>query len=391
MPYTPHTAKEVQQMLEVIGVENEEAIFDSVPQPLRPKAFEVPEGIDEFSAFEYFKSVAQKNSTHYLSFLGGGYYDHIIPSAVDALSSRAEFYTAYTPYQAEASQGTLQSLYEYQSLMCRLFNMEVSNASLYDGGTALAEAALMACRITHRNKIIVDKGINPEYIKIIQTYLTFRDIACVIIDYQGDGTDIAKSVEHIDDQTAGYILQNPNFLGSVQDFSPIIDKLHRHKALAIGSFYPISLGLLKTPGEMDIDIACGDGQSLGNYINFAGPSFGIITTKQAYIRGVPGRIIGKTTDKNGKEMFALTLQAREQHIRRHRATSNICTNQNLLALRASIFLSLIGKAGLTSLAHTIYHKSEYLKKSIEPYSRCPIIYTPILPLMSLLSLHLLRQ
>lgn len=357
MPYTPHTPSDVKQMLDVIGLENENDLFSSVPKSLQVSHLNLDDGLDEFSTFDKFKKLAAKNVTDKVIFMGGGYYDHIVPSAVDALAGRSEFYTAYTPYQAEASQGTLQALYEYQSLICELTGMEVSNASMYDGATALAESALMAIRITRRNKILIDEGINPTYIKVVQTYLSFRDIEFEIVNSTDVKTKIDKSI-------AGYLVQNPNFFGTIEDVSELSEVLHEHKALMVMSAYPISLGMLKDPASMGVDIFCADGQCLGNYIAFGGPSFGMIATKKEYIRNIPGRIIGRTLDKDGKELFVLTMQAREQHIRRQRATSNICSNQNLLALRATIFLSLLGRDGLVQMAELSYSKSEYLKEQL---------------------------
>jgi len=364
MPYTPHTQNEIKQMLDVIGLEEESQLFDQVPSNLRVSSLDIEDGVDEFTTFEKFKALSSKNVTDKVMFLGGGYYDHIVPSAVDALAGRSEFYTAYTPYQAEASQGTLQVLYEYQSLVCKLTGMDVSNASMYDGATALAESALMAVRISKKNKILVDGGVNPTYIKVVQTYLKFREIEVEVIDLNGVESNLDTVLEKIDDSVAGYLFQNPNFFGSIGDFEAIIEKLHENKALAVMSAYPISLGVLKDPGSMGVDIVSADGQCLGNYLSFGGPSFGMIATKQAYIRDLPGRIIGRTLDKDGKEMFVLTMQAREQHIRRHRATSNICSNQNLLALRSTIFISLVGREGFEELATTNHSKAEYLKEKL---------------------------
>ncbi len=364
MPYTPHTKSDIKQMLDVIGLENESELFDSVPSSLKISNLNLPDGLDEFTTFSLFKKLASKNITDKISFLGGGYYDHIIPSAVDALSSRSEFYTAYTPYQAEASQGTLQVLYEYQSLICELTGMEVSNASMYDGATALAESALMAVRITKKNKILIDDGVNPNYIKIVKTYLSFRDIEVEIVNINED---------KIDDTIAGYLFQNPNFYGSIIDFTNTIKKLHQHNALAVMSAYPISLGILKDPASMEVDIFSADGQCLGNYLSFGGPSFGIIATKEKYIRDLPGRIIGKTLDKDDKELFVLTMQAREQHIRRQRATSNICSNQNLMALRSTIYLSLLGSNGLVEIANLCFNKSEYLKNELSKIDNLSIV------------------
>lgn len=364
MPYTPHTISETNQMLQTIGLKNENELFDIIPKELKVSHLNLPAGLDEFSTLEKFRKISLKNNTNKINFLGGGYYDHIVPSAVDALASRSEFYTSYTPYQAEASQGTLQTLYEYQSLVCELSGLDVSNASMYDGGTALAEAALMAVRISRKNKILIDSCVNPIYLKIVKTYLEFRDIEFEIVEFK----DIS-----IDNKTAGYLFQNPNFFGDINDYSSIVKELHENKALAIMSAYPISLGILKDPGSLDVDIFCADGQCLGNYLSFGGPSFGMIATKQAYIRDLPGRIIGKTLDKDGKEIFVLTMQAREQHIRRHRATSNICSNQNLIAIRSTIFLSLLGKNGLEDIANLCYNKSQYLKNELSKIKNIEIM------------------
>jgi glycine dehydrogenase subunit 1 len=374
MPYTPHSQTDVKEMLDVIGLGSEAELFDSVPKDLQIEHLNIEDGLDEFTTFEKFKTLSAKNVSDKVMFLGGGYYDHVIPSAVDALSGRSEFYTAYTPYQAEASQGTLQVLYEYQSLVCKLTGMDVSNASLYDGATAFAEAALMAVRIARkRNKILLDGGINPTYLKVVETYAKFRDIETEVVELKGDESDIATVESKLDDNVAAYLFQNPNFLGSICSFEGIIEKLHENKSLAVMSVYPISLGLLKDPGSLNVDIVTADGQCLGNYLAFGGPSFGMIATKEEHIRNLPGRIIGKTTDKNDKEMFVLTMQAREQHIRRHRATSNICTNQNLLALRSTIFMSLIGQEGLVELAQSCYSKSEYLKSKLGELAGVEII------------------
>ena len=365
MPYTPHTAQDVQKMLDVIGIKEESNLFDAIPDELRAKSFDLPEGLSEFEVFDNFKNFANKNETSKVSFLGGGYYDHIIPTTVDALSARSEFYTAYTPYQAEASQGTLQALYEYHSMICELTGMEATNASMYDGGTAMAEAALMAVRIgKKRKKIIVDSGVNPIYIKIVKTYLAYHELEVIVLDVKDDGSDKKRLLYMIDDGVAGYIFQNPNFFGSIEDYSEIIKALHDVKAVAIMSSYPIALGILKSAKDVDADIFCGDGQSLGNYLGFGGPSFGILACKEKYIRNLPGRIVGITDDVKGRRSYVLTLQAREQHIRRDKATSNICSNQNLMALRATIFMALIGKEGFVKLSNQNYNNACYLKDEL---------------------------
>ncbi len=365
MPYTPHTKDDVRSMLKEIGIKDEDKLFKVIPEELRAKSFNLKEGLSEFEVYEEFKKLAALNDTSKICFLGGGYYDHVIPSAVDALSGRSEFYTAYTPYQAEASQGTLQALYEYQTLICELSGMEVTNASMYDGGSAMAEAALMAIRITKRDTIIIDGGVNPIYIKIVKSYLAYHDIKVVVLEPTIDKTEDKTITSLIDENTAGFIFANPNFFGSISNYEDIIQMLHANKSLAIASSYPIALGILKTPGETDADIYCADGQSLGNYLGFGGPSFGILATKEKYVRNLPGRIVGLTEDRNKKRAFVLTLQAREQHIRRQRATSNICSNQNLMALRAAIFLSLLGKNGFEDLALQNYEKANYLKDELE--------------------------
>jgi len=365
MPYTPHTAQDVQKMLDVIGIKEESNLFDAIPNELRAKSFDLEEGLSEFEVFDNFDALAKQNDTSKVSFLGGGYYDHVIPTAVDALSTRSEFYTAYTPYQAEASQGTLQALYEFQSMICELTGMEATNASMYDGGTAMAEAALMAIRIGRkRKKIIIDSGVNPIYIKIVKTYLAYHDLEVIVLHVKSDGSDKDTLLDMIDDSIAGYIFQNPNFFGSIEDYGDIIKALHDVKALAIMSSYPIALGLLKSAKDVDADIFCGDGQSLGNYLGFGGPSFGILACKEKYIRNLPGRIVGITDDADGKRSYVLTLQAREQHIRRDKATSNICSNQNLMALRATIFMALIGKEGFVKLSNQNFNNASYLKDEL---------------------------
>ena len=375
MPYTPHTKSDIKEMLDVIGLEKETDLFNSVPSDLKVDHLHLEDGLDEFTTFNKFKKLAQKNVTDKVMFMGGGYYDHIVPSAVDALAGRSEFYTAYTPYQAEASQGTLQCLYEYQSLICELTGMDVSNASMYDGATALAESALMAVRLTRRNKILIDAGVNATYIEVVKTYLKFRDIEVEVIDMNDDLTDFKAVEDKIDNTIAAYLFQNPNFFGTLQDFTSIIAKLHESKVLAVMSAYPIALGMIKDPGSLDVDIVCGDGQCLGNYLNFGGPSFGFMATKQEDIRNLPGRIIGKTLDQYGNELFVLTMQAREQHIRRHRATSNICSNQNLLALRATMFMALLGRDGFVKMSELCFSKSEYLKSELGKLKNLDILNT----------------
>jgi len=378
MPYTPHTPQETKQMLQAIGLKNESELFACIPNELKNSDLNLPPSQDEFSIYENFKQIANKNDVSKLMFMGGGYYDHIVPSSVDALSSRSEFYTAYTPYQAEASAGTLTMLYEYQSLMCELSGMDISNASMYDGATALCESALMAVRITKKAKIVVCGSINPVYLDVLQSYMDTRDIELVIIKPNKNNPTASDEValkDAIDDSVGGFIVATPNFFGEVIDYKELIEYAHSHKALSIMSFYPIALGMFQEPGSLGVDIACGDGLCLGNYLNLGGPSLGILTCKEEYVRNLPGRIIGKTTDKNNNEAFTLTLQAREQHIRRNRATSNICSNQNLIALRASIFLSLLGKEGFYELAMANYNNGNYLKSLLSKIKGIKVLNT----------------
>jgi len=364
MSYCPNTEQEKQEMLAAIGVSSVEDLFAAIPAALRATSFDLPAGMSEFETFARMQELAGTNTADTLNFIGGGFYDHIIPAAVDHLSGRAEFYTAYTPYQPECSQGTLQALFEYQTAICRLTGLHVSNASLYDGATASAEAAMMALRITGRNRILVDASVSPFSRQVLKTYLF--NLAVDIVEIAPlDGTlDRGELSRLLDDSVAGIIVQNPNFFGTVEDFTAIADLAHTKGALLIASVYPISLGMLKSPGEMGVDIAVGDGQSLGNPLSFGGPSFGFIAAKKAYIRNMPGRIVGETIDKNGKRGFVLTLQAREQHIKRHKATSNICSNQGLCALRGLIFLATVGKSGLAELAGLNRDKAEYAKSRL---------------------------
>jgi len=365
IPYIPNTQKDVEAMLKVIGVKSIDDLCQDIKRHHAPKSFHLPEGKSEFEVVEYLKKVAAKNTSNLIPFVGGGYYDHYIPSAISALVSRGEFYTAYTPYQPECSQGTLQALYEFQSSISALTGMDAANASVYEGGTALYEAAMMAIRITKRNKIIMDSGVSPIYRKIIKSYtgnLNFEFQETPVVHGKADRAHIEKLC---DNKTAAIILQNPNFFGAMDDHSDIVEKAHKLGILVIQSVYPIALGLLKTPGEMGVDIATGDGQSLGLPLNFGGPYFGFMATRKKYIRQMPGRIVGQTIDKEGRRCFVNTLQAREQHIRRQKATSNICTNAALCALQGLIYMSLLGKEGLKELAELNFKKSEFMRQELE--------------------------
>lgn len=365
MNYVPHTKKDTQDMLNAIGVSSIEDLFKDIKPELRPKSFNIPEGKSEFEVMQYFKKLSLKNASGLINFMGAGFYDHYIPAAVDALCSRSEFYTAYTPYQPECSQGWLQAIFEYQTAICELTGLDIANASLYDGGTALYEAAMMAIRLTGRNKIIMDSGVNLIYRTMLYTYtsnLSIEFVESSVVHGQSSRDEIFKC---LDDKTAAVIVQNPNFFGAVDDYSDIIKRAHSKGALVIGSVYPVSLGMLKTPAEMGIDIATGEGQSMGIPLSFGGPYLGFMAVKKEFVRQMPGRIVGATVDKDGKRGFVLTLQTREQHIRREKATSNICSNEALCALRAVIYLSLIGKTGLKELAELNFNKAEFAKSRLE--------------------------
>ena len=358
MPFIANTEQQHQQMLKDIGLTMDD-LFSDIPDELIIDSFDFPEGISEQEVRYRLAELAEKNSTHLTCFLGGGFYDHFIPAAVDSIISRSEFYTAYTPYQAEISQGTLQATYEYQSLICRLTEMEVANASLYDGGTALYEAMMMALRITGRNKVIIDDSVNPIYRVMIHSYTRNLKIEHIKTHCENGLANRQQILDFIDNKTAAVILQNPNFFGCVDDFSDIVEIAHKKGALLIVSVYPISLGILKTPGAMGADIVTGEGQSLGIPMSFGGPYLGFMTTRSKYVRKMPGRIIGQTTDTEGKRGFVMTLQAREQHIRRDKATSNICTNEALCALTALVYLTLLGKEGLRETAQLCADKANY--------------------------------
>lgn len=363
MSFTPHTPEEIREMLGVIGVGSIGDLFRPIPKELRARSFDLPPGMSEFEMLARLHEMAAQNG-RVVPFVGGGYYDHVIPAAVDHLAGRAEFYTAYTPYQPECSQGSLQALFEYQTAICRLTALEASNASLYDGGTALAEAAMMALRVTGRDRVILDGAVNPFHRAIVRTYLANLPVEIVELPPVNGMLDRQSLAGKLDDRCAAVMVQNPTFFGCVADYSDLAAQVHKSGALLVSAVYAVSLGLLKPPGDMGVDIAVGDGQNLGNHLSFGGPAFGFIAAKKQYIRNMPGRIVGETVDREGRRGFVLTLQAREQHIKRHKATSNICSNQSLCALRGLIFLASLGKRGLVELARLNRDKAEYAKRAL---------------------------
>ena len=363
MPFIANTQEQQKQMLKDIGI-SAEGLFADIPSELRCAELDIPKGMGEQEVRLRMSKLAEKNASHLIGFLGGGFYDHFVPAAVDAIISRSEFYTAYTPYQPEISQGTLQAIYEFQSAICRLTEMEVANASLYDGGTAIYEAIMMALRITGRNRIIMDQGVNPIYRKMIRSYTSNLGIDLEETPIQGGLASRTHMDRLLNEKAAAVVVQNPNFFGCIDDFTDIAELAHGKGALLITLCYPISLGLLRTPGSMGADIVTGEGQSLGMSLSFGGPYLGFMATRKKYVRKMPGRIVGKTIDRQQREGFVLTLQAREQHIRRAKATSNICTNEGLCALTALIYLSLLGKQGLRDVAQTCADKAWYAQERL---------------------------
>ncbi len=359
MSYIANTDAQRREMLEACGVDSLDDLFAGIPASLRPASFRLSASRSELETRDYFRHIAARHAGPLTLFIGGGVYDHFIPAAVDALAGRSEFYTAYTPYQPECSQGTLQAVYEYQSAICRLTGMEISNASLYDGGTALCEACQMAVHATGRNHILLDSGINPVYRSMIRTYTANLSIGLEEVPVAHGQSNRSVLLDAIRDDTAAVILQNPNFFGVIDDHSDIAAACHARGALAIQSVYPIAMSVLKTPGECGIDIVTGEGQSLGIPLSFGGPYLGFMAVTQALVRKMPGRLVGRTRDRDGKDAFVLTLQAREQHIRRDKATSNICTNQALCALRALLYMSLLGPAGMKEVADLCMAKTRY--------------------------------
>ncbi len=368
MDFIPNTDADRQQMLQTIGVQTIDDLLKVVPESVRHPSLRLPEPLTEMELMAEMRAMAEQNADaqHFACFLGAGSYSHYIPSAISQLLLRSEFYTAYTPYQPEISQGTLQSAFEFQSMICSLYGMDVTNSSMYDGATALAEAALMAVASTHRNRVVVSGTVNPEYRAVLKGYLQSRGVQLVtsLVSREGDRIVEEPVQELLDGQSACCIVQQPNFLGGVKDLAAIAHRTHEVGALFIVSADPISLGMLKSPGEWGADIAVGEGQGLGNAMSFGGPYLGLLACKERLLRQMPGRLVGATRDAKGRRGFVLTMQAREQHIRREKATSNICTSEQLLALGAAIYMALMGPTGLGKVARLCYDKSHYAAKEI---------------------------
>lgn len=368
--YSPHTKSEIEAMLNAIGKVKLEDLFQEIPERFRFPFLDLPPALTEYEVQLDLQEIASANATtkDMISFLGAGVYDHYIPAAVDSLLRRSEFYTSYTPYQPEISQGTLQAIFEYQSLICALTGMDVSNASHYDGATAAAEAVIMAYHFFRekRMKVILSRAINPQYRNVIRTYMQGLD------DLQITGDDTPVNIETemesfcslIDENTALVMVQYPDFLGRIFDYQPVIDTAHSVGALVAVVVNPTALGLLVPPGEWGADIVVGEGQPLGIPLSYGGPYLGIFATKSEFVRKIAGRIVGETRDINDQLAYVLTLTAREQHIRREKSTSNICSNQGLMALASTIYLSLLGQHGFKQLANICYHKAHYAAEKI---------------------------
>ncbi len=360
--YIPNTEADKKRMLDSIGVSSVSDLFSDIPANLKlNRKLNISEAMSEIEIARHMKSLTDKNKSveELVCFLGAGAYDHYIPSVVKHLAMRSEFYTAYTPYQPEISQGTLQVIFEYQTMITNLTGMDVTNASMYDGPTAATEAAIMACDNTRRKSIIVSKTVNPETRKVLKTYLTVRDIEIIEVDMVDGVTDVEKLKSLVDKNTAGVIVQSPNFFGVIEDVTEVEKVIHENKGNLIMYVDPISLGILKTPGELGADIVVGEGQSLGNRLNYGGPHLGFLAATSKLVRKLPGRIVGQSIDADGKRAFVLTLQAREQHIRRYKATSNICSNQGLNMVMAAIYMVTMGKKGLREVALQSTQKAHY--------------------------------
>ncbi|MEN6458100.1 MAG: aminomethyl-transferring glycine dehydrogenase subunit GcvPA [Thermoguttaceae bacterium] len=362
MPYFPNTEADRRAMLAAIGAKSTDELFAMIPPELRlGRDLCVQPGLGELELTAHLNELAAQNTpaAATASFLGAGSYDHFIPAVVDTISSRSEFYTAYTPYQAEASQGTLQAIFEYQTLTAQLTGMDVSNASLYDGGSAVAEAVLMAMHATGRTRVVTAESVHPEYRQVLGTYLANLGVEVVTLETPDGAISVAELAAAVNDQTACVLVQHPNFFGCLEDVERAAEIAKKAGALFVVSVDPISLGLLKRPGDYGADIVVAEGQSLGNPMAFGGPYLGIMACREEHLRRMPGRLVGQTVDRDGRRCWVLTLQTREQHIRREKATSNICSNEGLYALRATVYLSLMGPAGMRSVAELCLQKAHY--------------------------------
>ena len=391
MNYISNSAKIRQRMLDEIGIEDFERLVESIPAGLRlRKPLNLPESLSEMELADEIQAISAKNKAIESSFAGGGAYDHFIPAAIDHILLRSEFYTAYTPYQAETSQGTLQAIYEFQTFISRLTGLPVTNASMYDGASALAEAVSLAAGKTGRNEVLISRSVNPFYTETVRTYLAGRKIKIKVTGLIGGITDEEDFKKRISDKTAAVVLQNPNFFGLLEKTSEISSQARENGHFFIIVYDPLSLGILASPGECGADIAVAEGQSLGLSLNYGGPYLGLFSSKKDFVRNIPGRLSGRTTDSKGRTGYVLTLQTREQHIRRERATSNICTNQALCALASTVYMSLLGNSGLEKIGKLCLSKAHYAADKIsglpgynlkfkEPFFKEFVVETPVSP------------
>lgn len=361
-PYIPNTEKETKDVLDFLKMKSMDDLYYDVSDDVKLKRdLNLESGLSELEVEKRLKDMSIKNKSieDLTCFLGAGSYDHYIPAVIKYLTGRSEFYTAYTPYQAELSQGTLQSIFEYQSMICNLTGMEVSNSSMYDGATATMEAASLAVVSTKRKTVIVSKSLNPETRKVLKTYLKFKGHNLIEVDLNDGVTDIEKVKGLLNKDVAAVIIQTPNFFGLLEDVEELEKVVHSNKSLLIMNVDPISLGILKSPGSLGADIVVGDGQCLGANMSFGGPGLGFMNTTKKLMRKMPGRIVGETEDVDGNRGFVLTLQAREQHIRREKATSNICSDQTLMSIGAAMYMATLGKEGIKEVAKQCLAKSHY--------------------------------
>ena len=367
MNYTPHTHQDIQKMLEAIGIESVADLFAPIPEELRLKGLDLPPGISEMEAVGLVQDLAlgQRRDAPALSFVGGGAYAHFTPRVVDAMISRSEFYTAYTPYQPEVSQGTLRAIFEFQTMICELTGMEVANASMYDGSSALAEAVMMAVRIHNGTRVLLPRSLHPFYRRVVETYVRGIGLEIVEVPWRDDGSlDLERVEAELFDGTAAVVVQNPNFLGVLEPMEEIGALVDPSPAAYVAAVNPICLGVIQPPGAFGADIVVGDGQPLGLPLAYGGPYVGFFATRDRYVRRMPGRVCGETVDVDGKRGFVLTLQTREQHIRRERATSNICTNQTLCATAVTVYLAALGPEGLQEVGLLNWNRSHLAAEAL---------------------------
>lgn len=376
-PYIPHTKEDMQKMLDYLQCKDVKDLFNDIPENIKLNGLlDINTSMSELEVEKKVKSLASQNKSteNFLNFLGAGCYDHYIPSIVKHLASRSEFYTAYTPYQAEISQGTLQVIFEYQTMIANLTGMDASNASIYDGATATAEAAMLSASKQKGDTVVISKTVHPEVRQVVKTYMKFKGYKVIEVNEKDYITDKNHLEQVVNKDTVCVIAQNPNFFGVIEDYSNYSQIAHDNKALFIMNVDPISLSILKSPGEYGADIAVGEGQVLGNAMNFGGPHLGFMAATKKMIRKIPGRIVGQTKDVNGNRAYVLTLQAREQHIKRERATSNICSNQALNALMATIYIATMGFSGLKDVSTQCINKSYYLYKNLIKLDKIKVVH-----------------